>query len=62
MALGEKRKEYVGTSGYPFSALYDSDCAGPDGDTIDRGEIIVMIDREPWHQECAERAGYRVPE
>ena len=62
MGYGEKQKQYVGTSSPPFQAFYDSDCGGPDGDTIDRGESIVMIEREPWHEQCARNAGYKVME
>jgi hypothetical protein len=61
MAYGEKQKQHIGSASPKFDAWYDSDCKGPDGDTIDRGEAIVMIEREAWHVQCAERAGYRVP-
>lgn len=60
MGLGQKKVQYIGTASPPMEASFDSDCAGPDEDTIDQGEQIVMVDGEAWHRECAEKAGYRV--
>lgn len=60
MAYGEKQT--IGRSGYAFQASYDGDCHSPARDTIDAGESIVMVEGEPWHEQCARDAGYRVPQ
>lgn len=57
MARGQMIKNPDGQqTSPPFEARWDSHCEA--GDTIDEGEVMVRVNGENWHVECAEEAGY----
>lgn len=60
MARGEMIKNPTGLLTSPvFEARWNSNCEA--GDTIDVGEMMVRVQGENWHKECAEEAGHQVP-
>lgn len=61
MAYGDKQKQHVDRTSDKFEASWNSNCSLGE-DTIEAGETIVMCDGEAVHWQCAENAGWKVPE